>query len=182
MLLEKTIFNVDVLELTLRFDSATALRLREAGEVNGDGREERGGSDEALRDTLVAVAMEADRVLVRTRMRRNISLDQFLGGAEESIELALAAGLVPDEAADATLAGMREVYADFGERGFRKDDRLWYYIQDDELHIVIESADGQVLEESRSRSPHVRGAVLGGYLARGSDFREALLRSLPEAN
>lgn len=176
MLLEKTIFNVDVLELTLRFDTATAGRLHDAAAREAGNGEER----EALADRLVELVLEADEVLVRTRFRRNISLDQFVDGAEESIELALAADMVPEEAARATVSGMREVYGGFAERGFRKDDCLWYHIRGDELHIVVEGAGGEILDEVRSRSPHVRGATLGGYLAPGSDFRDGLLRSLAE--
>jgi hypothetical protein len=53
-----------------------------------------------------------------------------------------------------------------------------YGIRGDTLHTVFRVAEGDILLDQVDVGPQRRLAVLGGYFAPKSDFRESLVRSL----
>jgi hypothetical protein len=167
---ERTIFNVDVLQLEVGFDAGTA----ETFSALVDGR----SYDEALAQQVADAALAAQDVMVRTQFLRDVSLDQFLDGMRDNLGNARKSGyLTPDEErliARETAAG----YAVLEERGILEGEVMWYRIRGDTLHVAFVALDGEVLLEDRPVGPERRMAVLGGYLAPGSDFREKLIRSL----
>lgn len=170
MLYERTIFNVDVLQLEVGFDAETARTFSSLIEGHS--------YDDALAEQVVEAALVAPDVLVRTQFLRDVSLDQFLGGMRDNLRNARENGyLTPEQErliAQETTVG----YATLEERGIRKDEVMWYRIRGDTLHVALVALDGEVLVEDRPVGPERRMAVLGGYLAPGSDFREDLIRSL----
>lgn len=167
---ERTIFNVDVLQLEVGFDTETAQTF--SALIRGQ------RYDDALAQQVVDAALVAPDVMVRTQFLRDVSLDQFLGGMRDNLRNARENGyLTEDEErliARETTAG----YAALEGRGIRKDEVMWYRIRGDTLHVAFVGLDGEVLVEDRPVGPERRMAVLGGYLAKGSDFREELIRSL----
>lgn len=172
MLLEKTLFKVDVLGLELHFDPDSRDRIRSAA---GDPREK--GSDE--RDQALAdAAAHASGAWARIRFHRDIKLGQFVDAARESLAEARKAGYI-DAAAESEIGGnLPRWYAFLAERKIRKGDEMHYRIRGDTLRTVYIGRDGDVLLDQVDVGPERVASVLGGYFARGSDFRKPLLRSL----
>ncbi|MEJ2541568.1 MAG: hypothetical protein P8188_16650 [Gemmatimonadota bacterium] len=170
MLYERTIFNVDVLRLQVDFDPGTASELSSLV----TGRE----YDEALAEQVVEVALAAPDVLVRSRFLRDVSLDQFLDGMGDNLRNARDKGYLTADEESLISRETRAKYAVLAGRGIQEGEVMWYRIRGDSLHVALESNDGEVLVEDRPVGPERRLAVLGGYLAPDSDFREQLIRSL----
>lgn len=169
-LLEKTIFQVNVAELTLRYDSATAAEVRRAVE----GRE----YSEARADSVVEAVLRAGRVHGRLQFRRDVGLDRFLESLRSSMEAARDAEMLADSAYRAYRGELRGWYAALEGRGVREGDVTEYRIRGDTLRVIFRSAEGEALiDRTDVGRPH-RNAVLGGYLAPEGDFREGLVRSL----
>lgn len=167
---ERTIFNVDILQLEVGFDSGTAETFSSL--IEGQ------SYDDAVAQQVVDAALVAPDVMVRTQFLRDVSLDQFLGGMRDNLRNARENGYLTE--AEETLITRETTagYAALEDRGIRKDEVMWYRIRGDTLHVAFVALDGEVLVEDRPVGPERRMAVLGGYLGEGSDFREKLIRSL----
>jgi len=174
MLYERTIFNVDVLQLDLEFGPETTATFSElVGEQGYDGE---------VADQVAEAAMASRDVLVRSRFLRDVRLDQFLDRMRDNLRNAREQGLLSSEEEATITRESREQYAVLDGRGIREGETMWYRIRGDSLHVAFETADGEILVEERPVGPSRRMAVLGGYLAEGSDFREKLVRSLFEGD
>lgn len=169
-LLEKTIFQVNVAELTLRYDSATAARIRDVAE----------GSEfsERAADSVTAAVLAAERVDGRLEFRRDVGLGRFLESLRKNMQKARDAGILEDAAYRRFRGRLREWYAALEGRGVREGDVTEYRIRGDSLRVLFRSADGEELIDRRDVGEQHVLAVLGGYLAPGADFREGLVRSL----
>ena len=170
MLYERTIFNVDILQPEMGFDAATARTFSSL--IQGR------SYDDALAQEVVDVALAAPDVIVRTEFLRDVSLDQFLGGMRENLRNARESGYLTREQETLITRETTAGYASLEDRGIREGEVMWYRIRGDTLHVAFVGLDGEVLVEDRPIGPERRMAVLGGYLAEGSDFRETLIRSL----
>lgn len=173
-LLERTLFQVDVAELTLRYDSATAGRVR--GLVRN--RE----FSEPLTDSVAGAVLGAERVHGRLEFLRGVGLDQFLESLRQSMEKARDADLLADSAYRSFRGQLRGWYAALEGRGVEEGDVTEYRIRGDTLRVIYRSGGGDVLIDRTDIGGEHRRAVLGGYLAPGSDFREGLIRSLFRAD
>ncbi len=169
-LLEKTIFKVDVLTLTLRVDPATASRLGEL--VTG------AGPRSAREDSAVAAILRAPDVLAEIRFKRTVSLGQFLGGVRDDMKKALAAGIISRGRFEAVSDSLPVWFSFLGDRKAREGDTVFYRMDPDSMRTVYVGRDGEVLLDLLQPDPRARLGVLGSYLAPGSDFRDGLLRSL----
>lgn len=170
MLLEKTIFKVDVLTLDIRLGPRETARLDSllAGhEFSKD-----------LADSVAAVALDSRNAWARIEFRRGVSLDQFIGGVRENLGRAEKAGIVTFEEYETIVAGLPLWYAFLADRPIRSGDQMFYRIRGDTLHTVFRSADGDRLLDQVDVGPERRLSVLGGYFAPKSDFRKGLVRSL----
>ena len=173
MLYERSFLRVDVMRLSLRFGRETADRLETFLVSRNDG-----GSGTDAQDTVADIALEAQDAIVHGVFLRSVSLPQFLKGLLSNLERARDAGVVSDEEFRAIEADVRVQYLPLEVRGLRPGDGMWYRIRGDSLHVVTQGANGEVLIEERAVGSERRRAVLGGYLAPGSDFRKGLTRSL----
>lgn len=170
-LLEKTIFQVNVLDVTVRLGRDDAVRIARLSD-------ERGLSG-AARDSAAEVAARSTNALARVRFRRDVSLSRFLEAVVHNLRAARAAGYLTEAEAEEIAAALPGWYAFLRERGVREGDRMLYRVRGDTLHTLFVSRSGEVLLDTRDVGAHRRLAVLGGYFAPGSDFREGLLDSLP---
>lgn len=170
MLLEKTIFKVDVLTLTVRLDGAAAHRLAELA----GGRE----LTEAVSDSVARTATDATCGQARLDFVRNVSLGRFLDAIRESSRAALEADLIEHETFRLIDESLPEWYAFLEGRGVRDGDRMSYRIRGDTLNIRYLSSSGELLLDQTDVSAARRRSVLAGYFAPGSDFRRGLIRSL----
>lgn len=170
MLLEKTIFRVDVLSLDIRLGPSDAARLDSllAG---------RGYSGD-LADSVAAVALNSRNVWARIEFKRDVSLEQFLGGIRNNLERAEKAGIVTNEQYAAISTGLPEWYAFLADRRILSGDQMFYRIRGDTLHTVFRGTEGEILLNQIDVGPERRLSVLGGYFAPASDFRNKLVKSL----
>jgi hypothetical protein len=101
-----------------------------------------------------------------------------MDGLRDNLRRARDEGLLTPEEEELLRRETRAQYAVLEGRGIRNGETMWYRIRGDSLHVAFEALDGEILLEDRPVGPERRLAVLGGYLARGSDFRDKLVRSL----
>lgn len=174
MLLERTIFQVDVLTLDIRLGSAATDRIERllAGSLDAA----------ALSDSVAAAALAADDALVRLEFQRGVGLEQFLDGIRDNLRLATRAGIVTPADFRSISSDLPGWYAFLNERGIRSGDRMLQRVRGDTLRTVYEGADGEVLLDQVDVGTERRLAVLGGYFAPGSAFREGLVESLLAAH
>lgn len=174
MLLERTIFRVDVLTLDLRFGSEAAARLEGLLAAGPDGPGDRA---DGLADSVAAVALDARDVYARIEFRRNLDLKRFLEGIRENLRRAVRSGIVSVEDYRSIAGDLPEWYAPLAGRGIRQGDRMHHRIRGDSLRTVYVGRDGERLLDQVDIGPERRLAVLGGYFAPGSDFRDGLVES-----
>lgn len=176
MLLEKTLFKVDVLTLDVRLGVDATRRV----EALLDGNRSDGGavSRDRLRDSLAAVALGTHDAWALIEFQRNVSLDQFLGGVRDNLREATRAGVIQPATFHSISDALPRWYAFLADRGIRTGDEMHYRIRGDSLHTVYVGADGAVLLDQVDVGPERRQSVLGGYFAPGTDFREKLIDSL----
>lgn len=177
MKLEKTIFAIDVLTLTLRVDPATAGRI----ESVLAGAEE---LDDTLEARVAELAVRAPEAVAEIEFLRDVGLGRFLGEVDGDMRKAMEAGWLDAEGYRRVREGLPEWFSFLAERGIRKGDRLSYHVRGDTLRTVfwIPSGDpassGEVLlDQTDVGEANVR-ALLGAYFAPGSSFREKLVQSL----
>lgn len=172
MLLEKTLFKVDVLTLDVRFG------LRETSRIEallGDGK---GTAGELLRDSVASVALDARDVWALIEFQRNVGLDQFLDGITDNLRQATKAGVITVQNYRSISTDLPRWYAFLEQRGIHRGDRMYYRIRNDSLHTVYLGSDGETLLDQIDVGPERRLSVLGGYFAPGSVFRDKLVDSL----
>ena len=167
---ERTIFNVDILQLEVGFDDETARTFSSL--VQGR------SYDEVIAQQVVDAALAAPDVMVRTQFLRDVTLDQFLGGMRDNLRNARENGYLTTDEERVIARETTDGYAILADRGIRKNEVMWYRLRGDTLHVALVAGDGEVLVEDRPVGPERRMAVLGGDLSEGSDFREDLIRSL----
>lgn len=170
MLLEKSIFKVDVLTLEVRVDEGTARRLADVAA----GREY---SDEVA-DSVAAIAVAAPEALARITFVREISLDQFIEGTDKDMRRAVDAGWLAREDYERIKRSLPQWFAFLEERRLLKGDQITYHVRGDSLMTVYRGVDGAVLLEQTDVGHGARESVLGTYFAPKSSFRKGLVKSL----
>lgn len=170
MLLQKTIFKVDVLTVDICFDEPTGRRI---AALAGRGRP--GG---ATADSVMHAALAGQLAVARIEFLRDVSLRDFLDGVGEDLGPPVAAGLLPDSVRRAILAALPGWYAPLERRGLRRGDVLLYELLPQTVRTVLVAADGQVLLDRSETGRARRNSPLAAWLAPRSQFRPALLQSL----
>lgn len=176
MLLEKTLFKVDVLRLSVVLDREAAERIESALAAATSGGWEL--DDEALEDTIAAIALDSREALTEIEFERDVGLEQFLDGIRSNLEKAREADLITASEFEDIAAQLPRWYDFLAERGIDSGDRMVQRIRGDTLRTIYVTAAGDVLLDQQDVGPVRRLSVLGGYFAPGSDFREDLVRSI----
>jgi hypothetical protein len=171
-LLEKTIFQVDVLTLELWLGPETVRRLVSLLPVEDDKKAE---------DAVAMVALDSRDAWARLVFQRSVSLDQFLGGIDENMRRARDAGLITPEGYDMVATGLPRSYAPLAANGIAKGDRIFYRIRGDTLRTVFQSREGELVVDQTDVGRERRLSLLGSFFVKGSDFRPGLVGSLPHA-
>ena len=174
MLLQKTIFRVNVATIEVRVDKAAQGRL--AGLARGQ------AYSDGLAQQLASVLIGAGHAVVQMKFKRDVSLDRWVGVVRDNLEEARKAGLIPADLEKRVSQGLPQWFGALKKRGYEKGDRLIYAVAPDSLRTVVVSTSGQVLVDRMEREQGARRVVMASYFAPGSDFREPLLRSLFGAN
>jgi len=163
-LLEKTIFQVDVVALELWLGPATTREVR---------RRLAAGSD-----SLAAVVADSRDAWAQLVFRRDVSLERFLAGVDDDMRRAARAGLLDDAAYAEVAEGLPVWLAPLRERGIASGDRFTYRIADDTLRTVFTRREGDVVVDQTDVGPAHRRALLGSFVAPGASFRDDLLADL----
>lgn len=166
MLLERTIFQIDVLTVDLRFGSETVTRIRRLIDAG------------AGRDSVAAVAMTSRNAYALIEFVRDVGMDRFIDGVRTDLRRAVDAGVIDGATYRQVSDNLPRWYGFLEGRDVREGDRLVYRVRGDTLHSGYRAADGEWLLQQTDVGPERRLAVLGSYLVRGSSFREGLLDSL----
>lgn len=169
-LLERTIFRIDVVTLTVRIGGEAGDRIERIVE--------RGSWTEAVADSVAAIATDARRAEADLVFHRDVSQERFLDAVRDGLATARDAGIVDSASYRDIERSLPGWYAFLEGRGVREGDEMTYTIRGDTLRTRFRSAEGPVLLDQTDVGAARRRAVLGGYFARGSEFREGLLRSL----
>lgn len=173
MKLEKSIFKVDVVDVTLRLAPRAQQRL---ASLIGDVRD--AADADSLEDRLVAAVVDSRGAWVRLRFLRDIGLDRFIREARSGLVKAADARFITRREARTLARQLPAWYAFLEGRGAERGDEMHYRIRGDTLRTVYLGEDGTRLLDQRDVGPERRRSVLGAYFAPGSDFRRPLLESL----
>lgn len=172
-LLEVTIFNIDVLTLTVRVDSITGAAI----EAAVAGREY---SDEVA-DEVAAIVLEADEMWAMQIFHRDVGHGRLIGGMVESAEKASEAGYVSEAYVESFSAQAPDWFGFLREDGAKEEDMILFHVVGDEVRTVYRTRDGRVLLNEVGEDEEGRIASIPSFFAPGSRFRERLVRSLPLA-
>jgi hypothetical protein len=172
MLLQKTVLNVNVATIDVRFDKGTQGRFAQLA----------GGKAYApdLGHQLALTAIEAKHAIVVMQFKRDIPLNRWIGVVKDNLEQARKAGLITREVEQRVGGSLADWFGALKDRGYEKDDKLIYAVMPDSVRSVVVSKGGQVFVDRVDPGHEGRRVVLGSYFATGSEFREPLLKSLFE--
>jgi hypothetical protein len=174
MVLQKTLFKINVATIDVRVDKPTQGHL--AGIAKGQGYSD--GLAQQLSHTIIS----AERAVVQMQFMRDVGLGRWMGVVRDNLEQARKAGLITADLEKRVGDGLPQWFAPLKDRGYLKSDRLLYAIGPNSLRTVVVSASGQVLIDRQDNEQGTRRVVLASYFASGSDFREPLVRSLLVTN
>jgi hypothetical protein len=172
MRLQKTILNVNVADIDVKFDKATQAKMAELA---------RGKSySEGLAHQLSLLTLDAKSAVFQMKFLRDIPLKRWIDVVKDSLDQAKAAGLITASMQDAVMKGLPEWFGALKDRGYEKGDRLMYAITPDGVRSVVASAGGKVFVDRFDKGHDGRRVVISSYFAPKSEFREPLVRSLVE--
>jgi len=170
-LLEVTLFNIDVLTLTIRVAPETGTRLH----ALVDDREE---YDEALADSVAAVMLGVEDAWARQVFERDVSFGRLTGGMLETAEKAAEAGWVSGEYVEEFAVRLPGLFGFLEERGAKEGDSIYFWLRGDEVRTVYQTVDGAVLLDELGVSAEGRLASIPSFFAPGTRFRKRLVESL----
>jgi hypothetical protein len=172
MLLQKTVLNINVATIDVRFDKGTQGRFAQLA----------GGKAYApdLGHQLALAAIEAKHAVVVMQFKRDIPLNRWIGVVKDNLEQARKAGLIARDVEQRVGDSLATWFGALKDRGYEKDDKLIYAVMPDSVRSVVVSKGGQVFVDRVDPGHEGRRVVLGSYFATGSEFREPLLKSLFE--
>ena len=169
-MLEKTIFKIDVLKLTLTFRSPAAREV--VGEVT------QRPSGAAARRRLAKDLVATTDVVATVRFVRDVGLGRFVEGVCDSMKQAIREQYLQREEALQVCRQVPAWFAQFERRGFREGDQIRYEGSSKGMVTrVFDSNGNQLMEQFDEGSAAVR-QMLSGYLNPSSDFFDALMSSL----
>ena len=170
MLLQKTVLNIKVATIDVRFDKGTQGRFAQIA----------GGKTYApdLGHQLALAAIDAKHAVVVMQFQRDIPLNRWIGVVKDNLEQARKASLITREVEQRVGNSLADWFGALKDRGYEKDDRLIYAVMPDSVRSVVVSKSGQVFVDRVDTGHEGRRVVLGSYFATGSEFREPLLKSM----
>lgn len=171
-LMEVTIFNIDVLTLTVRVPPRVADRLRSLSAG-------RSYSDE-LADSVAAVMLEADDLWARQELHRDVGYDRMTGGTRETAERAAEAGYIGGAHLEDFVARIPDLFGFLRDEGASEGDELFFRIRGDTVRTVYRTVKGEVRLDRTVVDPEARRASIPAFFAPDTRFRKRLVESLLE--
>jgi hypothetical protein len=172
MRLQKTVLNINVADIDVRFDKATQAKMAELA---------RGKPyTEGLAHQLSLATLDAKNAMFQMTFLRSVPLNRWIGVVKDSLDEARAASLITAAMQKTVMDGLPQWFGALKDRGYEKGDRLMYAINPEGVRSVVASAGGQVFVDRTDKGHDGRRVVISSYFAPKSEFREPLLRSLVE--
>jgi hypothetical protein len=170
MLLEKTFLNVDVLTVEIRLppETAESLRTLAAGQKPNAG----------LTDRIAARAYRAEDAYVEIRFKRNVSLDEFVAAVRKNLERARKASMIDEETYQNVSRNLPHWFAFLQADGIKSGDRILYRARPASMRTLYVDQKGRIRLDQTDEGAGPRLALLGGYFAPGSEFKDKLVASL----
>ncbi len=170
MRLEKTFLNVDVLDLEIRVDEATAAALESIVKGQKYSKE--------LEQRVVDAVLVTTNAYARIRFLRSVTFSQFVEGGQANAKKAFEAKLISRAEYVRVRDGLARWFAPLKKRGVREGDRFHYRGRSSGLRTIVDDADGKKQIELSQDGAAPLKTMLASYLTPGGDFREPLVRSL----
>jgi hypothetical protein len=170
MLLEKTLLKVDVAHIDVAVDKATQGKLVTAAAGKA--------YSPALESELAKIVLSADEAIVQMKFVRDVSFGQWIDGVRESLDKAVAAGLVSPALKKQVSDGMPVWFKAAEPRGLKTGDRIVYRIKPSSLRSMIVQSDGKVVVDRTDEGAVSGDMTLASFFAPGTDYRTLLLKSL----
>lgn len=167
-LLEKTIFKIDVLWLTITVDDQTAAAVDSI--VTGRRR-----TDE-LESAVASRYMATRRADITLVFERSVGFGRFIGGTRNTSRVLVRHGFIDAASAERIDRDMETRFAFLRDTGIRKGDSLSYSLRGDSVVARYVGVNGDTEFEEARVDPQWRLWILGSYFAAGTDFRNGLLR------
>lgn len=171
-LMEVTIFNIDVLTLTVRVRPEVAEHLRNLSEG-------RSYSDE-LADSVAAVMLEADDLWARQVLHRDVGYDRMAGGMRETAQKAAEAGYISAAYLESFVARIPDLFGFLRDEGASEGDEIFFRIRGDTIRTVYRTNEGEVQLDRTVVDPEARRASVPAFFAPDTRFRRRLVESLLE--
>lgn len=170
MLLEKTVLKVDVAKIEVAVDKPTQDKLAAAASGKP--------FSPALESELAKIVLHADEAIIQMRFVRDVSLSQWIDGVRESLDKAVAAGLLAPALKKQVSDGLPTWFKAAEARGLKTGDRILYRVRPSSLRSMIVQNDGKVVVDRTDEGADKSDMALASYFAPGTDYRTLLLQSL----
>lgn len=167
---EVSFMKIDVADIEARLTPTEAASL---GALVRQGKATR-----SLIDQAATVVLKADTVAFRFTFLRDGGLDRFLEGTRKNLERARKAGVISEAEYVSVWEGFRRTMKAVEERGARRGDQLLYRIQKDGVRMIFLGTEGHLLFDTTHTGEGWTRGIKGSFLARDSNYREKLIRSL----
>ena len=172
--LTKTMFHVQVAQLDVQVDSATAAKVQQAiGSATS--------ASDALSDSIADAYMAASTANTTMSFLHSVSLSQFLGGQKSGLKNLVKAGLLTQSAADEVQKDTETQFAFLKDGGINKGDKLINIVHGDSVTTRFVAADGSQKVDFTRVGPERRVALIGDYFGPNADFRDGLIESAMES-
>lgn len=170
-LLEVTIFNIDVLTLTVRVPERTASDL-EAVIQDAD------RYDDALADSVARIILAADALWSRQEFERDVGYGRLLGAMRDSARKAAEAGYISQAYADEFASSLPGLFGFLEEDGVKEGDQILMLVRGNTVRTMYRTVDGDLLLDRSATSADGRNGSIPSFFAPKSDFRKRLVESL----
>src|SRR5688572_7931831 len=137
MLLEKTVLKVDVAKIEVAVDKPTQDKLAAAKGTKP--------YTPALESELAKIVLGADEAIIQMKFVRDVTLGQWIDGVRESLDKAVAAGLLSPALKKQVSDGLPTWFKAAEARGLKTGDRIIYRIRANSLRSLIVQNDGKVV-------------------------------------
>lgn len=172
-LMEVTIFNIDVLTLTVRVTTETRDQLLRIVR-------DRSYSEE-LADSVAAVVLEADEAWGRQVLERDVGYGRLVDGIRETTEKAAEAGYVSTSYLEEFSASLPDLFGFLREDGAREGDEILFAVEGGTTRTLYRSVDGRIRMDRTTDQEEARLGSIAAFFAPDTRFRKGLVESLIEA-
>lgn len=170
-LLEVTLFNIDVLTLTVRVGNETAAALADLVATTDRYEDE-------VADSVARVIFDAEAMWSRQVFERNVGYGRLLGAMRDSSRKAAEAGYISEAYSEEFAASLPSLFGFLEEDGVKEGDEIVILVRGETVRTLYRTRAGEVLLDESATSSEGRNGSVPSFFAPESDFRKRLVESL----